>query len=246
MIKLSAYFGIAFLYVFTILAVNQIFLLIGFFRENQVTFFQAIVLFFYSLPAVIVMDAPFAVCMGFVCGLIKINFAEKLSQDKRNIIPVLILGLLISLLTFIIADFVLPDSNENFSALYRTILAKNEIQPEHPREMSSIALLQEIDKIDGDKKTLNMYHLELNKKYSIPSGALFFAFFAIFLSSALKKHLKTALCISLISCVVYWALLMYGQNFSLHYEKYGALVMWFPNILFLCISIILCLINRQR
>jgi lipopolysaccharide export LptBFGC system permease protein LptF len=244
--KLLAYLGLAFLFVFTVLAVNQLGLVIGPLRENQATFAQGIVLFLYSLPAIIVMGAPYAVCTGFVCGLIKMNFMERVSQNRRSIIPVLILGVLVSILTFMVSDFVLPNSNKNINKLYWTISARDGIPPENPRAMSSLELLQKIGKINDDKKTLNIYTLELNKKYSIPSGGLFFAFFAISLSVVLKRRLKTALCISLISCVVYWAFLVYGQLFSLNYEKYGALVMWFPNIFFLCISIILCLLKYKN
>jgi lipopolysaccharide export LptBFGC system permease protein LptF len=244
--KLLAYFGLAFLLVFTILAVNQVSLLFGFFVDNKTTFFQGAVLFFYSLPAAIVMAIPFSVCMGFIYGLIKINFIEKIAQNKRNAMPVLILGLIISLLSFVFSDFVLPNSTKNFRKLYWMISTENEIRSETPREMNSLKLLQKIDDMHEDEKTLNLYILEFNKKYSIPFGAMFFTFFALSISAFLKRRLKIGLCISFVSCIVYWALIMYGQNISMYYGKHGALVMWIPNILFLCISIILYLTKNKN
>jgi lipopolysaccharide export LptBFGC system permease protein LptF len=243
--KLLISFGFAFLFVFTLLAINQILLLFNFYIENKVAFSQGILLFFYSLPSAIVMSAPFAVCIGFVHGLNKLNFAKEKSQNGKIIVPAIVLGLLISITTFIVSDFVLPNSNRNFTKLYLSISPEDGKQLEAPREISSIKLLQKINEIHNDRKKLNAHILELNKKYSIPFGALFFAFFAFSLSVKIKKHLKISLCISLLSCIIYWAVLMYGQIFSLANDKYGAFVMWFPNILFFCVSIILYFIKNK-
>jgi lipopolysaccharide export LptBFGC system permease protein LptF len=243
--KLLISFGFAFLFVFILLAINQILLLFNFYIENQVTFSQGILLFFYSLPSAIVMSAPFAVCIGFVYGLSKLNFTRKESQSGKIIMPIIVLGLLISITTFIVSDFVLTNSNRKFTKLYLSISPEDGKQLETPRETSSIKLLQRINEIHNDPKKLNVHILELNKKYSIPFGALFFAFFALSLSVKIKKHLKISLCISFLSCVIYWAVLMHGQIFSLENGKYGAFAMWFPNILFLCISMILYFIKNK-
>ncbi|MDR0758846.1 MAG: LptF/LptG family permease [Treponema sp.] len=243
--KLLVSFGFAFLFVFTLLAINQILLLFNFYIKNQATFSQGISLFFYSLPSAIVMSAPYAVCIGFVHGLNKLNFTRKQAQGRKIIMPVIVLGLLISIITFIVSDFVLPNSNRNFTKLYLSISPEDGEQLETPREINSIKLLQKINEIHNDGKKLNVHILEFNKKYSIPFGALFFAFFALSLSVKIRKHLKISLCISFLSCVIYWAVLMYGQIFSLANGKYGAFVMWFPNILFLCISMILYFIQYK-
>jgi lipopolysaccharide export LptBFGC system permease protein LptF len=241
--KLFVSFGFAFLFVFALLAINQILLLSNF--KNQISFSQGILLFFYSLPAAIVFGPPFAVCIGFAYGLVKMNFTEKLSQNKRYIMSVFITALIISICTLIVGEFVYPYATKNFIELYQAGFGEYEIQTETPRAMSSIKLLQAINEIKLDGKGLNAHILELHKKYSIPFGSLFFAFFAMALSLVLKKHLQIALCVSLLSCVVYWVCLWYGQNLSIKIENHGALAMWLPNILFLCISIILCFIKSK-
>jgi lipopolysaccharide export LptBFGC system permease protein LptF len=243
--KLLTSFGFAFLFVFALLTVNQILLLLNFYTKNKVAFSQGLLLFFYSLPAAIVFGTPFAVCIGFVYGLVKMNFMEKLSQNKRNIMPVFITALVISICTLIIGEFVYPYATKNFVELYHAGLGEHTIQTATPRTMNSIKLLQMIDDVKLDGKGLNAHILELHKKYSIPFGSLFFAFFSMALSLVLKKHLQIALCVSFFSCVVYWVCLWYGQNLSLKIENHGALAMWLPNILFLCISIILGVIKNR-
>jgi lipopolysaccharide export LptBFGC system permease protein LptF len=236
--KLSVCFGIAFLFVFVVLLINQLFLI---FSEKRLTFSQGIVLLAYSLPAVIVMTAPYAVCIGFIYGLININSKEKILWNKKNSMSVFVLGLIISLLTLFICEVVLPNANSNVIKSFQTFL-KIEGEPvQGPREMSSIMILQKIHELRDDTQTLNVHILEFNKRYSVPFGALFFAFLALSLSIILKDRLKTALGIGILSCVVYWAVLMGGQMFSMSKEKYGAFVMWLPNVLFLGISIMLLL-----
>jgi lipopolysaccharide export LptBFGC system permease protein LptF len=249
--KVLRYFFLDLLFFFTIFAVNQNLLLMNFY--NKTTFLNCVVLFLYTLPSFIVLAFPFSVCIGFIYGLVKINFVEKISQNKRNAVPVLILGLIISLSTFTINDFILPNSTKAFSKLLWIILHENEtysyeneIRFESPREMNSLKLLKKINDIHEDGRTLNLYILEYNKKYAIPFSSMFFAFFAISISIVLKNRLKSALFISFVSCKVYWTLLLYGQEFSIRYGKYGALVMWLPNILFLCISIILYLVKYKN
>ena len=239
-------FLLAFLFVFILLTVNQILLIPAYIREKELSSFIA--LLFYSLPSVIVMSMPFAACIGIIQGLIKLNIIEKLSQNNKNIIPIFIIGLILSILTFIVADFILPKSTERFSKLYRTVLLEDRnqvIEIESPREMSSGIILQRINELRGDKMKLNIYLLELNKKYSIPFGVLIFILFALSLSIILQNHSKIALCISFISCVLYWAILMFGQIYSIRNGKYGILVMWLPNIFFFCVSIILFYIKHK-
>jgi lipopolysaccharide export LptBFGC system permease protein LptF len=189
------------------------------------------------------MTSPYAVCIGFMYGLIKIN-KEKISWNKKNSIPVFVLGLIISLLTLFICEFVLPNANSNVITLFRTFLEIEGDYARDLREMSSMTILQKTNELQ-DTGTLNTYILEFNKRYAIPFGALFFAFFALSIFIILKDRLKTALCIGLLSCVLYWAVLMAGQIFSLNKGKYGAFVMWLPNILFLCISILLLLVKYK-
>jgi lipopolysaccharide export LptBFGC system permease protein LptF len=257
-IKFTRSYFFAFIFVLACLIVNQFLLVMDVFVENKLNTIQKIMLMLYLLPPVIVMGSPFAVCIGFVQGLMEINVIGKLEKNgkdffmKKIFMLVLCLSLIISALTFIVSDYVLPNANVSFENLYRTALIKNGGEPSlvstenHPRNMSSKMIIWgikniKIEKEDNLEQKLNIWKLELNKKYSIPLGALFLSIFAMSFSLIIKGHKKTGFCICLFSCILYWALLTYGQIFSINNGKYGVLVMWLPNIIFLCISCILCL-----
>jgi lipopolysaccharide export LptBFGC system permease protein LptF len=208
------------------------------------------------------MCAPFTVCIGFVQGLVEINILEKIVKNKKEVfikkivISILSFSIIIFILTFIVSDYVLPNANVSFDNLYIPALIKNDKEQSvisfenSPRNMSSKMIALGIKKIqieqeDNFEKNLNIWKLELNKKYSIPLGALFMSLFAMSLSLIIKNHKKIGFCICLFSCILYWALLMYGQRFSILSGKYGALAMWLPNILFFCISCVLYLCYRK-
>lgn len=252
----------AFIFVLVCLIANQFLLVIDVFMGNKINIIQKIMLMFYLIPPVIVMSSPFAVCIGFVQGLLKVNIVEKIVKNgekdfmKKIVIPVLGLSLIISALTFIVSDCVLPNANVSSDNLYRMALTKTNGEQfsafigNHPRNMSSKMIIQGIKNIQTEKEdnfeqNLNIWRLELNKKYSIPLGALFLAIFAMSFALILKNYKKTGFCICLFACILYWALLTYGQIFSRNTGKYGVLVMWLPNIIFLCISCILYLCYKK-
>jgi hypothetical protein len=73
--------------------------------------------------------------------------------------------------------------------------------------MSSKMIIQgikniQMEKMDGFEKDLNRWNLEANKKYSIPSGALFLSLFTISLSLIIKNK-KAGFCVCLFSCILY-------------------------------------------
>jgi lipopolysaccharide export LptBFGC system permease protein LptF len=252
--KITRYYFFAFIFVSVCLFVNQSLILRNVLIANQLTVSQKIMLMVYSIPSTVVMASPFAVCIGFVQGLVEINIFVKMI--KKLTAPVLALGLIISAVAFLVTDYAMPKANESFNVLYRTALLKNNgEQPivsskNGPRAMSSRMVVQEIKSIRIEKgndfeRKINIWKMELNKKYSIPLGALFLSLFALPLSLILKGHKKIGFCICIFSCILYWALLMHGQTFSINKEKYGVLAMWMPNIVFLCISCVLYLCYKK-
>lgn len=249
--KLMISFGLAFLFLFTLLMVNQYLLLSGVFRENQPAIVQTLLLFLYSMPSAVTMGVPYAVCAGFTHGLIKNNFYEKFTHNQKSVIPVLVLALIIATAAFFFADFVLSHSNNHFRELFGTIIGNEEITGRSFRDMTSLEMIQTINEktkngLNKNDRIFNIYILELNKKFSIPFGALFFACFALSLSLVLGKHIKIAVCISLLACIAHWAILLYGQVFSSRMGRYGVLAMWLPNLLFLCVSAVLYFVACRR
>ena len=231
--KLLGSFGFTFLFIFLALNANEIILLIGSLSNLSGTLSQIIALFLYRVPYVIVMSTPLAVCIGFTNGLINLNISEKLSQNKRNIIPVICSGIIIAIFTYIIIDFIMPITVRNLRYLLSTISINN-IRTVTTSEINSIQLLQIIrDANDGEKPR---YILELSIKFILPLGVLFSTLFAYSISIIFYQRKKTALCICILSSVLYCLIFVYGGNISL-------IIMWIPNIIFLFISVLLIYIN---
>jgi lipopolysaccharide export LptBFGC system permease protein LptF len=232
------YFFIAFLILYTIFTIDQLFILLKALNNYS----NNLKLMIFSIPAIIVTSIPFSVCIGFTQGLIKINILEKLFQNKNILMRLIIYGIILSMIIFIISDFIMPKSIENFSIMYSKTLIEEEIDNnfrKSPREMSSFEIIKNISKNEINKRMYNIYLTELSKKYSYAFSALVFTFFSLSLSIKYQKHRITALLICVISCFVYYYLLLFCQIFSMRIERCVFLLMWLPNILFIIISFIL-------
>jgi len=125
------------------------------------------------------------------------------------------------------------------------ILAKNVFQSYSgtvsPREMSSRDLRAEIRKkeSESDFRSLNMYRMEYNKKFSIPFGAFFFVILAFPLALGAKTNGQSAgFIIGLIIAVLYWAMLIGGQTLSLRLGFDGTVMMWLPNTVILVLGLL--------
>jgi len=95
-----------------------------------------------------------------------------------------------------------------------------------------------------DDRTLLIYRIELNQKFSIPFGALTFVFLAVAIGLMTKKSGQTVgFLIGLIISVIYWALLLGGQTLGLRFGAPPFWSMWAPNIIALSIGSTLALIK---
>ena len=87
---------------------------------------------------------------------------------------------------------------------------------------------------DGNytKKQMNQHKLELNKKFSMPFGSIFFAILAMPLALIFGKHngQTIGLIIGLFVSVAYWSVSIVGQIFSSRSGVHGEITMWAPNI----------------
>ncbi len=81
-------------------------------------------------------------------------------------------------------------------------------------------------------RTLQVYRLELHKKFSIPAAAFFFAFLAFPLGLGARRAGRTAgFGLGLLLAVAYWSLLLAGQTLGVRMGYPPALSMWMPDIL---------------
>ena len=122
-------FLVAFLFFFFVFFVNQLLLMAQEILTKHVPFYQVVLLVFYALPSIIAMAAPFASMMGTLMTIgrlssdneVLIILASGLSH-RMIFLPALLVGIVISLLSFVTNDVLLPLGTIQFSKLYRRIL----------------------------------------------------------------------------------------------------------------------------
>ena len=127
--ELSLYFSIAFLFFFIVFFCNQILLVAESILKQRVPLFQVIKLMTYSLPFIIAQSAPFATLVGFLMCIGRMMTDNEIMIFRASglpyryiLIPVLALGLLISILSFGVNDYLLPLGTIKYTKLYREIL----------------------------------------------------------------------------------------------------------------------------
>ncbi|MDR1302576.1 MAG: LptF/LptG family permease [Treponema sp.] len=123
-------FVVAFLFFFIIFFVNQLLLMAQQILAKKVPFQQVALLVLYSLPQVIALSAPFASLVGTLMTIGRLTSDNEIlvmlsaGLSYRNIFtPALAVGLLISMLSLIANDILLPAGTVEFYRLYRRILA---------------------------------------------------------------------------------------------------------------------------
>src|SRR5574344_262322 len=137
--ELFLYFFIAFLFFFMIFFVNQILLMAETILKKRVPVFSVIRLIWYSLPAIVAQSAPFATLVGFLMCLGRMVTDNEVlilrASGQRYITilkPVIIMGVVISLGSFVINDYFLPLGTLNYNKLYRQVILSNpavELEP---------------------------------------------------------------------------------------------------------------------
>ncbi|WP_225969409.1 LptF/LptG family permease [Treponema pedis] len=115
-----------------------------------------------------------------------------------------------------------------------------------PDKMTSRDLIKDIrekrSNPDTDERYLNIYVMELHRKFAVPFGALFFVLLAVAISRSGKTYDQSiGFIVGLLISVAYWAFLIGGQMLCLEADVNinGAFVMWFPNILLAAVTVIL-------
>jgi len=122
-------FFVSFLFFFFVFFVNQLLLMAQEILAKHVPFLQVVMLVFFALPQIISMSSPFASLMGTLMTIgrmssdneVLIMLASGLSY-KMIFIPAVIVGILISVVSFFANDVLLPAGTIQFAKLYRKIL----------------------------------------------------------------------------------------------------------------------------
>lgn len=130
--ELLLYFSIAFLFFFMVFFVNQILLMAENILKKRVPVIDVVRLIVYSLPFIIAQSAPFATLVGFLMCLGRLVSENEVlilrasGQGYRILlVPVIILGIVISIASFFVNDYLLPLGTIQYNRLYRSVLMSN-------------------------------------------------------------------------------------------------------------------------
>jgi lipopolysaccharide export system permease protein len=132
-------FLVAFLFFFFIFFINQLLVMAEEIFSRNVAFGDVLLFILFSLPSIVALAFPFGSLVG---GLMAVG---RLSSDneilafrasgvslQRILAPLLVAGLLLSLVSFVMNDYFLPLGNIRLGAMFRKILYTNpriELEP---------------------------------------------------------------------------------------------------------------------
>jgi lipopolysaccharide export system permease protein len=147
-------FLVCFLFFFFIFFVNQLLLMAQEILAKKVPLAQVALLVLYSLPSIIAMSAPFASLVGTLMTIGRLSSDNEVlvllssGLSYRNIfLPALAVGVVISLLSFVTNDVLLPAGTVQFSRLYRRILVST---PALEIEANSVKRFKDTVVVTGD------------------------------------------------------------------------------------------------
>ncbi len=132
-------FLIAFSFFFIIFFINQILVMAEQIFSKHVPFNDVILLLFYSMPIFIAFSFPFGSLVGALMAVGRFSSDNEILAFQasgisffRLMVPMLIIGIIFSLLSFVTNDYFLPAGNIKLVKLYTKILHSNpavELEP---------------------------------------------------------------------------------------------------------------------
>lgn len=126
---LFLYFLVSFLFFFMIFFVNQILLTVEDLLAKSAPFSDVMRIMWYSLPFIIAQSAPFATLVGFLMSLGGMMSSNEILIFRASgfsfftiLVPVAALGLVISIGSFFVNDYLLPLGTMKYNKLMREIM----------------------------------------------------------------------------------------------------------------------------
>jgi len=126
---LFLYFLVSFLFFFMIFFVNQILLTVESLLAKSAPIKDVMRIMLYSLPFVIAQSAPFATLVGFLMSLGGMMSSNEILIFRaagfsffRIFLPVFVLGVMISIGSFFVNDYLLPLGTMKYNQLFRKIM----------------------------------------------------------------------------------------------------------------------------
>lgn len=149
--ELTLYFSVAFLFFFLVFFVNEILLVVENVLKQRVPLEDVLRLIAYSLPMIIAQSSPFATLVGFLMCLGRIMSDNEILIFRASglgykcvAIPVILMGIFISVVSFFVNDYLLPVGKLNYNRLLREIVASNpgvEIEPNSVKRLNNATIV---------------------------------------------------------------------------------------------------------
>ncbi len=125
-------FLVAFFFFFFIFFINQILLLAEEILTKRVPPLDVLLLIIYSLPSIVALSVPFGALLGALMTVGRfssdneiIAFQASGVPYRRLFVPLLAIGITLSMLSFVMNDYFLPLGTINFGRLYRELIFSN-------------------------------------------------------------------------------------------------------------------------
>ena len=169
--ELFYYFMICFAFLFVVFFANQILLIGEDMLAKRAPFNDVVKIMIYSLPAIIAQSAPFATLVGFLMCLGRMASDNEILIFRASgfsfrsiLVPVMILGMAISLVSFFVNDYLLPLGTIKYNQLYRKILHSNPtvvLEPDSVKQIGDSTVV--IGNVDGDNVSDIIFFSEAKK-----------------------------------------------------------------------------------
>ncbi|MBN2618719.1 MAG: LptF/LptG family permease [Spirochaetales bacterium] len=124
-------FIISFLFFFFVFFVNQILFIMSKMLK-EMPFIEVLKLVWYSLPIVIALSFPFGVLVGSLMAIGKLSFDNEILACLSSgisyfkiYLPLIFIGVILSLISFIINDYLQPLGNAKSKQLRRELIQRN-------------------------------------------------------------------------------------------------------------------------
>lgn len=130
--ELLSYFGVCFLFLFVIFFANQILLIGEQLLSKRAPFKDVFMIMVYSVPAIVAQTTIFATLIGFLMCLGRMMSDNEILVIRASgfgfryiFIPVITLGLIISIFSFFVNDYLMPLSRIKYNKLLLKITRSN-------------------------------------------------------------------------------------------------------------------------
>jgi lipopolysaccharide export system permease protein len=125
-------FLVAFAFFFFIFFINQLLVMAEEIFAKQVPFWDVLLFILFSLPSIVALSFPFGALVGALMSVGRLSSDNELLAMRasgiplrRVLLPLLAMGLLLSVISFIMNDYFLPLGNLRLGSMYRKILYSN-------------------------------------------------------------------------------------------------------------------------